>query len=84
MFQQPDACGRKVLGEGGVIVDVKEEEEEEEEWETDDASGSSEDADLSNGDDASPLPLPARKGVRFAAEEPVFADDRSAASSSFR
>ncbi len=34
--------------------------------------------------DAAPLPLPAKKGVRFADDAPVFSDDRSAASSTFR
>ena len=35
-------------------------------------------------DGVAQLPLPVKKGVRFAAEAPVFADDRSAASSTFR
>jgi hypothetical protein len=38
-----------------------------------------------DGDDAvAPLSLPVKKGVRFAAEAPLFTDDRSAASSTFR
>ncbi len=79
-----------MLGEGGVIVDAREEEEEEE-WVTDDSCGDRDDGDnadegcdASDGEELCPLPLPARRGVRFAEEQPVFADDRSAASSTFR
>jgi hypothetical protein len=62
LFQQSDDGVRKVLGEGGAIVDAQEEEEEEE-WVTDEGSGSDDDeeegeCDASDGEDPAPLPLP--------------------------